>query len=342
MLLITRGGVTPQTRDRMRGWKIYIALVLTAASAAAETGGSPAFGFLTIEPGARPGGVGKAFTAVADDAYAGYYNPGGFGLQTRTTLTFMHERRAAADVKDFFFDYVAGGWSIGKGGRLGASIAYHNSGRVETTDPQGAPLGTLHLYHVAPSVYWGYPLFARLGIGVGLTYAYEHLSDRAGGVNRDLLASAGALYRTPLPGFQIGLAFSGLGPNIQADARGSGVTNAYNSRPPRTARLGLAYYAVSNDLNDLLVTADGAKLLINLNDHLDDELGQAVYSWGAEYVYAKMIAVRAGYYLEKTGVVEGLTLGIGVTYRGFTFDYARIPEGELFQNQNRFSFGYGF
>lgn len=326
----------------MRGWVVFSVLLITAAPAAAEIGGSPAFGFLTIEPGARPGALGKAYTALADDPYAGYYNPGGFGLQTHTSFTFMHEPRAAADVKGFFFDYAAAAWSIGKYGRMGASLSYHNSGQVELTDPQGFPLGTMHVYHIAPALYWAYPFTSGLALGAGLTYAYERLAARAGGTKRNLLASAGVLYRTPVRGLYFGCAFTGLGPNISSRTAEGDDVDIFKSRPPRTVRVGWSYRAISSQLNDLLVTADGAKLLINLDDHLDDELGQAVYCGGVEYVYAKIIAVRAGYYADKTGAVEGLTLGVGVAFRGFSFDYARIPEGELFQNQNRFSLGYTF
>ncbi len=34
--------------------------------------------FLLIAPGARAGGMGEAQTAVANDAYASYWNPAGF------------------------------------------------------------------------------------------------------------------------------------------------------------------------------------------------------------------------------------------------------------------------
>ena len=36
--------------------------------------------FLLIAPGARAGGMGEAQTAVANDAYASYWNPAGLGF----------------------------------------------------------------------------------------------------------------------------------------------------------------------------------------------------------------------------------------------------------------------
>ena len=55
-----------------------------------------------------------------------------------------------------------------------------------------------------------------------------------------------------------------------------------------------------------------------------------------------MVAVRARYYHDRWGEMNGLSLGFGFTYRGLSFDYARVPEGNLFHEQNRFAVGYAF
>jgi hypothetical protein len=326
-----------------------VTLIVLAGSLAAamsswcDTEDVTRFAFLLIEPGVRPGGLGKAFTGLADDVNASFYNPGGLALQEKNGITVMHEPRGTGDLKDIFYDYVAFAYHTGKYGTLCADVIYSDVGKSDMTDDQGRVIGIMHSYMAAPSLYWSYPLRADLGVGAGVTYAYEHLTDLPGGVDQQLLFNGGVLYKTPLKGLSGGLAFTNVGTNktgkrLDEEKREIEVSWA----PPRAVRLGLGYKILSNKLNDLTVAADASKLLMNFNEHLDDELGQAVYSGGAEYVYAKMVAVRAGYYSYRDGAVTGLTLGFGFAYKGLGFDYARVPEGELFKDRHRFAVGYVF
>jgi hypothetical protein len=223
-------------------------------------------------------------------------------------------------------------------------VIYSDAGKSTRTDDQGRELGTIHSYMAAPSVYWAYPIREDLGLGAGITYAYEHLTDAQGGTDQQILFNVGALYRTPLRGLSCGLAFNRLGPNKSA-TRYSETENSeidVSFAPPRVVRFGVAYNVLSTDLNDLTAIADGSKLLMNLDDGIGTEFAQGVYSGGIEYVYAKMIAVRGGYYYDKYGVIKGLTLGFGFSYKGLSFDYSRVPEGEFFKDQNRFAVGYQF
>ena len=312
---------------------IITAIAITAAVPSwCETRDTARFIWLHIEPGSRPGGIGKTFTGLADDVNASYYNPGGLALLENNSITVMHEPRGTADLKDMFYDYAAFAYRTGKYGTLCFDVIYSDAGKSAGRDDQGRETGIMmHIYGAAPSLYWSYPVLKNLGVGAGLTYAYEHLADLPGGVDSQLLFNGGVLYKTPLKGLSGGLAFTNLGTN----KTGNRVTEEKQEievswPPPRTMRLGLAYKVFSSDLNDLTVAADGSKLLMNLDDRLSEEFGQGVYSGGAEYMYAKMIAVRAGYYRDKWSDMTGLTLGFGFAYKGLSFDYARVPVGYVF------------
>jgi hypothetical protein len=320
------------------------AAILAGAPSWCETSDTARFIWLHIEPGSRPGGFGKTFTGLADDVNASYYNPGGLALLEKNGISVMHEPRGTGDLKDIFYDYAAFAYRAGKYGTLCFDVIYNDAGKTAETEGQGRETGViLHSYGAAPSLYWGYPVTKVLGVGAGLTYAYEHLADQPGGVDSQLLFNGGVLYKTPLRGLSGGLAFTNLGPNKTA-------ARDYEEReevdvswpPPRTMRLGLAYKVFSNELNDLVAAADASKLLMNLDDRLEDEFSQAVYSGGVEYVYAKMVAVRAGYYRDMWGAMNGLTLGFGFSYKGVGFDYGRVPEGEAFGDRHRFAVGYYF
>ena len=322
---------------------IIAAGVFAAVPTRAETRDVARFAFLLIEPGSRPGGFGKSFTGLADDVNASYYNPGGLALQEKSGVTVMHESRGTAETHDMFYDYAAFAYRTGKYGTVCFDVIYSDAGKSDITDPEKRVLGVMHIYDVAPSAYWSYPVRKDLGVGGGLTYAYQHLADIPGGVDQQLLFNGGILYRPPIKGLSGGLAFTNLGPNKTAARAAEEEEEAGVSwPPPRTLRLGLAYKVFSNALNDLTAAVDGSKLLMNLDDRLEDEFGQAVYSGGVEYVYAKIVAVRAGYYRDRWGAVNGLTLGFGFSYKGIAFDYGRVPEGEAFGDRHRFAVGYYF
>jgi len=309
----------------------------------AETRDTTDLVWLIIEPGGRPGGIGKTFTGVADTPEAAYYNCGGLALLEKNGVTVMHEPRGAGELKDMFMDYMAGAYRS-KYGTFAGTVNYHNMGKSDWLDDQGQFLGYLHSYGVAASAYWSYPLRPDLGLGAGFTYAYQHLSDQAGGTLGLPLVSAGVLYKTPLKGLDAGLAFNDMWKNRESEGK------VYAA--PRQARLGLSYKALSTEKNDILVAADMSKLLMNFKEADDEnaepkvdlsrEISQAVYSGGIEYTYAKMVSVRGGYYYDFYGVLKGMTLGVGFAYRGFGFDYSRIPEGEFFGEQNRFGVSYAF
>jgi hypothetical protein len=322
---------------------IIAAGVFAAVPTRAETRDVARFAFLLIEPGSRPGGFGKSFTGLADDVNASYYNPGGLALQEKSGVTVMHESRGTSETHDMFYDYAAFAYRTGKYGTVCFDVIYSDAGTSDMTDRQKRVLGVMHIYDVAPSAYWSYPVRKDLGVGGGLTYAYQHLADIPGGVDQQLLFNGGILYRAPIKGLSGGLAFTNLGPNkTSARADEKEEEAGVSWPPPRTLRLGLAYKVFSNALNDLTAAVDGSKLLMNLDDRLEDELGQAVYSGGVEYVYAKIVAVRAGYYRDRWGAVNGLTLGFGFSYKGIAFDYGRVPEGEAFGDRHRFAVGYTF
>ena len=313
-----------------------------AAPGLCETRDTGRFIWLHIEPGSRPAGLGKAFTGLADDVNASYYNPGGLALQEKNGITVMHEPRGTDQLKDMFYDYAAFAYNTGKYGTVCFDVIYSDAGKSDITDENNRVLGQMHMYGAAPSLFWSYPLRKDLGVGAGITYAYEHLTDQAGGTDDQLLFNGGVLYKTPVKGLSGGFAFNNIGTNKTGTRVNEGEEAEVSWAPPRTMRMGVAYGVLSTDINDLTFAADASKLLMNLDESLGDEFGQAVYSGGAEYIYAKMIAVRAGYYNDSWGEIKGLTLGFGFAYKGLSFDYARVPEGGLFGDRHRFAVGYVF
>jgi hypothetical protein len=64
----------------------FLGLMLVTGVSFADQEGTTTATFLRMGQGARSEGMGGAFTAVADDAYATYWNPAGLAQITRQEL----------------------------------------------------------------------------------------------------------------------------------------------------------------------------------------------------------------------------------------------------------------
>src|SRR6266487_6212781 len=99
--------------------------------------GTTAANFLKLGVGARALAMGEAYSAVADDANALYWNPAGLTRIYHAEATFMH----AAYLANSFYDYAAYGTHLGKHGALGAGVQYFSAGRITQTDVTGNDVG---------------------------------------------------------------------------------------------------------------------------------------------------------------------------------------------------------
>ena len=85
---------------------IYILLLVIILPAGANQ--TYTADFLTLGTGARPLGMGNAFTAIADEASTTYYNPAGISQLTHHEFNFMHATLAdlaAYDVASYIYPF---------------------------------------------------------------------------------------------------------------------------------------------------------------------------------------------------------------------------------------------
>ena len=74
----------------------------TDALAQATAGGAS----LQIPPGARAEGMGRFFTAVADDAFTPWWNPAGLAFMKGWNAGLMHARLVPDLADDVYFEYL--------------------------------------------------------------------------------------------------------------------------------------------------------------------------------------------------------------------------------------------
>jgi len=338
--------------------------------------------FLMIWPGARPTGLAGAFSAVADDASAAYYNVGGLGFFSSTHATIMHSNWLPGLYSGMFYDYIGICHPIKNQGTIGANVIYINTGQTEVTDFTGTPLGEYSTFDFAISGNYGFKVNPQLGVGVSAKFIYSflvpdwvwqampELGIEAGGTGVSWAFDAGVLYK-PWDFLAVGASFNNIGPNIS-------YTSSSESDPlPRMLRLGVRYTPVDNPTVKLHITPEITKVMVGLfsnNATLADEWQDAWKSFGVEAWFYDLFAARLGYFedlsgqrggilVEKDGREEhiglfeylftknsgnfsnkvGLCFGIGVQYRGFQFDVSNDQLIYDFSTQNyKFSFTYRF
>ena len=105
---------------------LFLATFLAAPASAALNSGAA---FLKIGTGARPEAMGGAYTALADDVNALYYNPGGLSNLGKQEVGFTHTQWLMYTTFDFF-----GFAQPLKSGTLGLSAARLGSGKFEGRD----------------------------------------------------------------------------------------------------------------------------------------------------------------------------------------------------------------
>lgn len=298
------------------------------ASAQAEAGAQS----LLIAPGARADAMGRAFVAVANDANAVWWNPGGLAFTTGHDAATMYTKLVPDLADDVFYSYTAYAQHVEGWGGIGASFGYLSYGKSIATDVDGNELGTFSSYELAPTVAYGTEIMKDMGFGVSLKLVRVDLApadktqDRAAGRGTTFAADVGGLYKLPKWKAAVGMAIQNLGPSIsyidadQADPLG------------RNLKFGVAVTPVETELYRVLIAADLNKSLLKNGAWIEDV--------GGELEFNRLLALRVGYIHDRRGTIMDLTYGLGLGYRGIRLDYASVPQSEFLDRVNRFSVGY--
>jgi hypothetical protein len=283
--------------------------------------------FLELGAGARAAALGQAYTAVADEASAVYWNPAALTRVQGRSATLMH----AAYVDSSFFDYAAYGQSLGKAGAFGAGLQYFSAGSLDQTDPTGTDVGAFSPYDLALTASYAYMLHGfdfmsdLNGFSVGLSGKY--IQSRIVGLAATGAADLGLLSPAYLDG-RLRAAFTlvNLGGKMKFEQEAEPL--------PLALSAGSSFQITPRWL-----------VALDARFPRDDRPNAGL---GTEYKVAAAgpwsLAGRLGYNTQTVGSIDGLTglsLGFGLGFGGASVDYAFVPMGGLGQ-AHRLSLTYGF
>ncbi|MDE2292943.1 MAG: PorV/PorQ family protein, partial [Elusimicrobia bacterium] len=265
------------------------ALLLCASPVLAAPGTTP-FEFLSLDADARAVALGGAYTALASDANALLYNPGGLGLVPRSEAAFMHDEHFQGVHQEYASYADRRGW--------GAQLNYLSYGDIPKTtisNKDGAGLGSYGIQDLAVSGGYGRRLTPALAVGGALKYVREDIEDvSAQGTALD----AGVLYASPaLPGLRLGAALRNFGPDVKFQTEAE--------KLPLQLRGGAAYAA----------NLFGQRGSLSV-DVLKSRGEAPTVAAGVETVLAGLMALRLGYDMRNDAGL-GLTAGVGWRTRAF-------------------------
>jgi hypothetical protein len=312
---------------------------------------------LLIEPGAKQAGMGEAYSAISDDATAGYYNPAGLAFQDpkKHNVQFMHQNWLPSLADDMYYEYLgysqyAKGW-----GNFALNMVYFNMGEQARTSEHGADIiGTFHSFDVYVTGSYGATITDNLALGLSLKGIYSKLSEQGQGaeqgkgIGTTFAFDFGSLWHTPVRGLSLSSVIHNLGPKI------SYIDVAQADPLPLNWVFGAAYVPVDSDFNKLtfildiykpLVSRDNSPIVSLVKGWYDDsnEFEQVDFHAGTEYVYNNFMALRAGYSYDKDGDLKTPTFGVGVILDKINVDIAYYGAVDNpMQDSMRFSAAYTF
>jgi hypothetical protein len=264
--------------------------------------------YLHMGVGSQALGMGKAFTTLATDATAIYWNPAGLANQNPYQIYFMHSRL----FYDTNFNYLAATMPTRNIGSFGAGLLFLNSQNFDQRNELNQELGSFGISDIAFLFSWSKELFNGLSAGLNYKLVNQKMLEYSGvGHGIDLGLKTRLFER-----LDAGLMFMNLvSPKMTLDQ------NAQSF--PMQIRLGGSMRFLQNKM---VFSTDISKIVGWESTFLNI---------GAEYRVMDNIAIRGGL---NHGQV---TMGIGLNLNQIGIDYGNEQVSELGLYQS-FAVKYAF
>ncbi|MFC1566431.1 PorV/PorQ family protein [bacterium] len=283
----------------------FCSQVLFAANNKVGTTGAQ---FLKIGIGSKPIAMGSAYTALADDIHAVYWNPGGIALFKTKQIMAQH----IIWFEEINYEYLALAYPSEKFGTFAISASYLNSGEIEKrSGDTDEPDGTFDATDMALAITYGFKLNKAFGFGLNIKYIKCTIDNYDA---ETFAADAGFLYKPKNRPLSLGAAIQNIGSEIKYIDEGDPL--------PLNIKVGAGYKALSNK---------ALTLSLDVNYPNDNDVNAG---FGTEYNLKIMrdffMPLRIGYKtLNDFDLIDGLSAGVGFMFKEYSLDIAWVPYGEL-------------
>ncbi len=170
--------------------------------------GTTAAKFLSIEVGSNAVGMGGAYTSIANDATAMYWNPAGLSFHDTKEVYFNH----ANWIADISFDYFGITFPMNNKSVLGFNITSVTMDEMEVTRYGNENTGeTFRAADYAIGSSYALDLTDRFSVGFNGKYIQQSIANSHA---RGFAVDFGTLFITPF-GFTLGTSISNFGPKLR-------------------------------------------------------------------------------------------------------------------------------
>jgi Type IX secretion system protein PorV len=302
--------------------------------------------FLTLSPDSRAAAMGDAGAASSPDAASMYWNTAKLAfIDNKFGANVSYAPWLSSIVNDMGLLSTQGYYKITENQTIGASLTYFDQGQIQFTSSTGALLENFHSKEYNLAVGIASKLGENLSAGVNIKFINSNLvgSTVINGLAGKPARTAAfdiSLYRTRnTPGEQkrvsldYGLVLQNLGGKVNY-----GFNQYYI---PANLKLGTKFTLQQDNVNQFNLLLDFNKLLVptpiegvttpstksifstiftSFSDApggFKEEMAEVMTSVGAEYNYASLIALRAGYFYEsrEKGDRKYITAGVGLNLK---------------------------
>jgi hypothetical protein len=269
------------------------------------------FSTLMLGVGARGTGMGMAYTAIANDASGGFWNPAGLLVSKKGDFLFSVHR---------WIQGVQGGFLALEWGRetrkFGIQMLYMEVSDIEhRIGPSPDPLSTFSAHEIITGFSYALRLRKNFSMGLTLKLFYEKIYiEEALGFGGDI----GFLWEIQKGGLRLGGVMQNIGKTDRLKTESIPL--------PLVGKLGAAY-PIQLFRNQCILAVDLVQ---------EKDMPFHVHA-GCEFNWQEMLCLRFGY---QTGYeTRRLTAGLGVALKGYRLDYSYMPLLQGLGDSHRFSLG---
>ncbi|MFH1260284.1 MAG: PorV/PorQ family protein [Elusimicrobiota bacterium] len=264
--------------------------------------------FLREDIGARPIGMGSAFTAVADDSSGPNANPAGLDYIPYSELMMMYKK----GFMDTYYGYLGCTVPLREKGTLGIGTMVFDGGnidlnyldgRTETVKMEQDRVTTIGYGHSLSFLPFLQDVGEMFFLGTNFKLIQSALGEKY--TANTYAGDVGLIFRTIDKRTSLGVALQNYGPGLKY--------NTEKEKLPTSLRAGLG----------LIIAEWPGSSLLSAIDYLQTNGETAKINLGLEYWFLNNIALRAGYKLGYNPNI--LTLGLGFFLFRTQLDYGFVP-----------------